>query len=320
MTRSRWKRGPRGANAWADFLGLGGTLIGLILFFGFTTDHFFSANNFQTIANQIPSDLIIAVAMTFVLISGGIDLSVGSVLAFCGAVLGVALISWEWPIYLAIPAALAAGAVCGAINASIIAFWRVPSFIVTLGMLEMARGATYLVTDSQTKYLGQQVERIAAQYSTGLSVPIGTALAVAVGAHIVLQQTRFGRHLLALGQNEEATRLSGVNVVRIRWTVFCTAGVLSGIAAVLHTARLSAADPNAGIGLELDAIAAVVIGGTSLSGGRGSIVRSVVGVIIIAVLGSGLTQIGAHEPVKRIITGLVIICAVVLDQVRQRRA
>ncbi len=319
MTVSRPRREAVVATPWADFLGLGGALIALVIFFSVATDHFFTGTNFQTIANQIPSDLVIAVAMTFVLIAGGIDLSVGSVLALCGAVLGVALASWGWPLPLAIAAALVAGGVCGALNASIIAFWRVPSFIVTLGMLEMARGATYLVTNSQTQYLGQNVERIATQYALGLSMPIAIALLVVAGAHVALQHTAFGRHLLAVGQNEEAARLSGINTVRVRWLVFSLAGLLTGVAAVLHTARLSAADPNAGIGLELDAIAAVVIGGTSLSGGRGSILRSVVGVMIIAVLGSGLAQAGVQEPVKRIITGSVIIGAVILDQLRQRR-
>jgi len=319
MRNARLRREVVTAGGWRDFAGLAGALVALVAFFGLTTDHFLSVANMQTIANQIPSDLVIAVGMTFVLIAGGIDLSVGSELALSSALLGVALVSWGWPLPLALAAALAGGGICGTINAGIIAYGRVPSFIVTLSMLEMARGVTYLVTDSQTQYLGQNVERIAAQYSFGLSWPIVIATAIAVAAHVVLQHMRFGRALLAMGQNEEAARLSGINTSRIRAVVFCLSGVLTGVAAILHTARLSAADPNAGIGLELDAIAAVVIGGTSLSGGRGSIVRSVIGVIIIAVLGSGLAQAGVQEPVKRVITGLVIVCAVILDQLRLRR-
>ena len=305
---------------WTDSLGLGGALAILVIFFAIITDHFFTVANFQTIANQVPAEMIIAVGMTFVLIAGGIDLSVGSVLAVSSAVFGTLLTSLGWPFIPAMLAGIGTGLVCGALNASVIVGWRVPSFIVTLGMLEAARGATYLITDSQTKYLGQQVEWIADRSVLGVSMPIWTALIVIAVGHVVLVHTGFGRHLLALGQNEEAARLSGIPTRRIRWLVFTAAGALTGLAAILHTARLSAADPNAGIGLELDAIAAVVIGGTSLAGGRGSVWRSAIGVLIIAVLGSGLAQAGAQEPLKRLITGLVIVAAVIIDQLRERRA
>lgn len=302
-----------------DAVGLGAAFTGLMVFFGLTTDHFLTLTNLQTVANQIPANLIIATGMTFVLIAGGIDLSVGSVLAFSSAVFGVALTAWNWPLPLACAAGIGTGALCGAANASVITWWRVPSFIVTLGMLEAARGATYLVTGSQTKYLGRDVEWIATQSFAGVSLPFFIAVVVVSCGHVTLGQTRFGRRLVALGYNEEAARLSGINTQQVRWTVFLLAGALAGLASLLHTARLSAADPNAGIGLELGAIAAVVIGGTSLSGGHGSVVRSAVGVAIMAVLGSGLAQAGAQEPLKRMITGVVIVGAVILDQWRQKR-
>lgn len=303
---------------WADFLGLGAALLGLIVYFTLTTDHFLTVSNLETIANQIPSEIVIAVGMTLVLIAGGIDLSVGSVLAVSSAVFGMALAAWGLPFPLALLAGLATGALCGAANATIVTLWGIPSFIVTLGMLEAARGATYLITNSQTKYLGRDVEWIAEQSFIGISWPVAVAFLAVIGGHLALTRTSFGRHLIALGQNEEVARLSGIATRRIRWVVFCLAGTLTAVGAVLHTARLSAADPNAGIGLELDAIAAVVIGGTSLSGGRGSVLRSAVGVIIIAVLGSGLAHAGAQEPLKRLITGLVIVGAVILDQLRHR--
>ena len=315
-----WRRKNTTARLpWLDSVGLGGALAALVIFFAIITDHFFTVANFQTIANQVPAEMIIAVGMTFVLISGGIDLSVGSVLAVSSAVFGTTLTAMGWPFIPAMLAGVGTGLFCGALNASVIVGWRVPSFIVTLGMLEAARGATYLVTDSQTKYVGQQVEWLADESLLGVSAPIWAALLVIVLGHVVLAHTRFGRHLLALGQNQEAARLSGIPVRRIRWIVFTAAGTLTGVAAILHTARLSAADPNAGIGLELDAIAAVVIGGTSLAGGRGSVWRSAIGVLIIAVLGSGLAQAGAQEPLKRLITGLVIVAAVIIDQLRERR-
>ena len=304
--------------AWADYLGLAVALGGLVLYFSLTTENFLSPVNFKTIANQIPADLVIAVGMTLVLISGGIDLSVGSVLALSAAVFGVVLARDNASFPLAAAACLITGFACGSANASLISYMKVPSFVVTLGMLEVARGSTFLVTDSQTQYLGERVEWIAAELFMGISAPAIIAVLVLAVAHVALTTTPFGRRLLAMGQNEEAARLSGIPVRRIRWIVFVLAGLLAGLGAILHTARLSAADPNAGIGLELRAIAAVVIGGTSLAGGRGSVIRSGIGVVLIAVLGSGLAQSGAQEPVKRLITGLVIVGAVVLDQLRRR--
>ncbi|MBI2424270.1 MAG: ABC transporter permease [Candidatus Hydrogenedentes bacterium] len=308
----------RSLMVWADFLGLALALAVLVLYFSMTTENFFSVTNLKTIANQIPVDLVIAAGMTFVLISGGIDLSVGSMMALSAAVLGVLLGPSGLPFGVAALACLATGLALGAANASLIAHLGVPSFIVTLGMLEAARGATFLVTNSQTQYLGAKIEWVAAEMFWGISAPILIALVVVALAHVALTHTIFGRSLLALGQNEEAARLSGIPVKRIRWIVFAVTGLLVGLAGILHSARLSAVDPNAGLGLELRAIAAVVIGGTSLSGGRGSIVRSAIGVVLIAVLGSGLAQAGAQEPVKRLVTGLVIVAAVILDQFRRR--
>ena len=304
--------------SWADLLGLGGALLALVVYFSLRTDNFLTVTNFQTIANQIPADLIIATGMTFVLIAGGIDLSVGSVMAVSSAVFGVALAVWGWSLSAALLAGFMTGALCGAINATIVAWWGIPSFIVTLGMLEAARGATYLVTDSQSQYLGERVEWIASASVFGVSLPIFFAVLVVLSAQFTLSYTPFGRHLLAMGQNEEVAWLSGIPTRRIRWMVFCLAGALTGFAALFYTARFATADPNAGKGLELAAIAAVVIGGTSLSGGRGSVLRSAIGVVIIAVLGSGLAQSGAQEPLKRVVTGAVIVVAVILDKLRQK--
>jgi len=303
---------------WVDYVGLVIAMASLVLYFSMTTENFFSLTNLMTIANQVPVDLVIAVGMTFVLISGGIDLSVGSTMAFSAAALGLLMGQGEQPFVIAASVCLLTGLACGAANASLVAFLGVPSFIVTLGMLEAARGATFLVTNSQTQYLGAKIEWVAAEIGLGLSVPVLIAIAVVLIAQIVLTSTIFGRRLLAVGQNEEAARLSGIPVRRVRWTVFAVSGLLTGLGGILYSARFSAVDPNAGLGLELRAIAAVVIGGTSLTGGRGSVVRSAIGVILIAVLGSGLAQAGAQEPVKRLITGLVIVLAVILDQFRRR--
>jgi ribose transport system permease protein len=256
--------------------------------------------------------------MTFVLIVAGIDLSVGSVLALSGAVLGVCLTRAGMPLAFAIPIALAVGLACGALNGLLTITWRLPSFIVTLGMLEAARGGAYLVTNQQTQYIGSDIARIAEVNVLKLSLPFLIALGVVAAGQFMLSFTAFGRHMFAVGANEETARLSGIRTRAVQWTVFVLSGFLAGLAGIFYCARLGSADPNAGAGYELQAIAAVVIGGTSLMGGRGSVVNSFFGVLIIAVLETGLVQIGAEDPVKRLVTGAVIVIAVVLDYYRNR--
>lgn len=302
----------------ADYVGLSLVLAGLIAVFGLSTDHFFTFTTLRTIANQIPDAIIIAVGMTFVLIIAGIDLSVGSVLALSGAVLGVALTRWGWPLAAAAALCVGAGAVCGMVNGGLVVRWRLPAFIVTLGMLEAARGGAYLVTGSQTQYIGASIERVASWGVGGLSLPFLVAIAVVLAGQAMLSGTAFGRHMFAVGANEETARLSGINIARVKLAVFTVSGALAGLAAIIHCARLTVADPNAGIGYELQAIAAVVIGGTSLMGGRGSVINTFFGVVIIAVLENGLVQIGAQDPIKRLVTGAVIVAAVIADYYRRR--
>ena len=304
--------------AFAEYLGMTLVLACLVMAFGFTTKHFFTITNFRAIANQVPDAIVIATGMAFIVLIGGIDLSVGSVLALSSAVLGVCLVRFHVPLPLAIVACLLTGLLCGLTNGLIVIAWRLPSFIVTLGMLEIARGAAYLVTGSQTLYIGASIERISEASFYGLSVPFIFAVLVVIAGQIVLSRTIFGRYVIAIGTNEEAVRLSGINTRFLKVCVFALGGLLAGVGAVMQTSRLASADPNAGIGFELQAIAAVVIGGTSLMGGRGSIVNSFLGVLIIAVLGNGLAQAGAQEPVKRLVTGCVIIAAVILDYYRTR--
>jgi len=301
-----------------DYLGMALALVGLIIFFGLKADNFFTLTTFRTMANQVPDITIVAVGMTLVLIIAGIDLSVGSVMALAGAVLGLCLIQFHLSLPVAIVACLLVGVLCGAVNGLVVISWRLPSFIVTLGMLEIARGAAYLVTQSRTIYIGGPVEVIAEASIVGLSLPFIIAVLIVVIGQLTLSRSVFGRYLIAIGTNEEAVRLSGIDPRPIKCAVFVLCGFLTSIAAVIHTARLSSADPNAGYGLELQAIAAVVIGGTSLMGGRGSVIGSFFGVLIIAVLGTGLAQIGAQESTKRLITGCVIVAAVILDHYRHR--
>lgn len=302
----------------AEYIGLTVTLAVLVFIFGVSSPHFLSSTTFLTIANQTPDAVVIAVGMTFVLIIGGIDLSVGSVLALSSAVLGVGLTQWHWPLGAALVASGLTGLACGLANGATTLRFSLPSFIVTLGMLEIARGGAYLVTNSQTKYLGSRVQGLTDYGIGGLSLAFLFTITLVVAAQVVLTRTRFGRYIIAIGANEEATRLSGVRTRPVKLAVFALSGLCAGLAAIISTSRLGSADPNAGTGFELQAIAAVVIGGTSLMGGRGSVVRSFFGVLIIAVLGNGLAQIGVGEPTKRVVTGCVIVAAVISDYYRNR--
>lgn len=316
MTHPPSKADWRGALM--EYAGLLSALVLLVLFFSLTTRNFFSGPNFRTIANQIPSAMLIATGMTYILVLGQIDLSVGSVLGFSGALLGVALTQWKLPSALALFAALGAGIGCGLFNGAVSIRWRLPTFIVTLGMLEMARGGAHAVTRSQTQYIGSAVAWVAETQVLGLSLTFLLALAVVILAELTLARTVFGRYVVAIGTNEEAVRLSGIDPRPVKLAVFTLGGALVALAAIIDTARFESANPNAGLGFELQAIAAAVIGGTSLMGGRGSVVSTFFGVLVIAVLNSGLAAIGAKDEMKRLVTGLVIVAAVILDQYRHR--
>ncbi|MET3514830.1 ribose transport system permease protein [Pseudacidovorax sp. 1753] len=302
------------------YLGLAAVLIGMVVLFSSLSEYFFTAETFITIANEVPALTVMAVGMTFVLIIAGIDLSVGSVLALSAAVTAAAILQWK----LAVPAAaalgLATGLLCGAVTGAVSVAWRLPSFIVSLGMLEAVRGGAYLVTDSRTQYVGDAIAGLAAPWIGGVSSAFVVAVAIVIVGHLVLTRTVFGRHVVGIGTNEDAMRLAGIDPRPIRIAVFAVTGLLAGLGGLMQSARLEAADPNAGAGIELQVIAAVVIGGTSLMGGRGSVINTFFGVLIIAVLEAGLAQVGASEPAKRIITGAVIVAAVIIDTVRQRRA
>ena len=297
-----------------EYAALLGVWIALLLLFGLLSSNFLSAQNLGSLANRIPTLAVVSAGMTIVLIIGGIDLSVGSLMGLCGALVGVAMVNWHWALWTATLLCLGAGIAVGALNGAISVLFGIPSFIVTLGMLEAARGFAYFVTDSRTKYIGLSVEPISKPISwLALSPAFLITLAVIIAGQMILSLTVFGRRVIAIGSNEQAARFSGINPRPVKIAVFAILGLLSGLGAVFYTSRLGSSDPNAGMGLELSAIAAVVIGGTSLAGGRGSVVSSFFGVLIIATLQAGLDQVAASEPKKRIITGAVIIVAVVLD-------
>jgi len=311
---------PRGAlaSALGTVAGLVVALALMVAFFGWQSQYFLTADTFVTIANDIPAVAVTAVGMTFVLIIAGIDLSVGSVMALAAAVAGIAMLQWNWPLLPATLLAMLTGLAVGAANGAITVAWRLPSFIVTLGMLEVARGGAYIATDSRTQYIGSRIDWLGKPLVAGLSPAFFIAIAIVVLAQVVLTRTVFGRRMIGIGTNEEAMRLAGVDPRPTKIAVFAIAGLLAGLGGIFLSSRLEAADPNGGIGAELVVIASVVIGGTSLAGGRGSVASTFFGVLVISVLEAGLAQIGASEPTKRIITGCVIIIAVVLDTLRER--
>jgi ribose transport system permease protein len=304
----------------ADYLVLLGVLFGIALLFGLLRDTFLSAATLGTVANRIPALAVVATGMTLVMITGGIDLSVGSVLGLCGAVVGVMMADWKWGLAMAMLCSCVVGALLGGTTGVVSVKLRLPSFIVSLGMLEIARGLAFMATDSQTKYIGSSVESLGAPVGgLVISVAFIIALVVVIAGQVLLSHLPLGRYLIAVGANSEAAHISGVPVDRPRIWAHAALGALTGLAAVFTCSRLGSADPNSGIGLELSAIAAVVVGGTSLSGGRGSVVKSFLGVLIIATLEAGLVQLGASEPMKRVVTGLVIVAAVLADSWRRGR-
>lgn len=294
-------------------------LVLLVAFFSVATDNFFTVGTLTTILTQLPALTVVTLGMTLVLISGGIDLSVGSVVALSSAVIGIGFGVYELPLVFAALLGISAGACAGLINGVLGSYLRLPVFIVTLGMLEAGRGAAYLVTGSQTVYIGPSIQALTLPLpGIGLSPSFLIALSLVVLAQFILSRTVFGRYLIAIGTNEQAAKISGIRTEPYLMWVLVVSGVLAGLGGLMNAAYLGASDPNAAIGLELSAIAAAVIGGTSLMGGRGSIVGAFIGVLIISVLQNGLAQMGVSEPFKRLITGLVIILAVLIDRWRGR--
>ena len=317
-TPSRTSSMLAGMSGLKNYLGLLLALLAMCVLFAFLSENFLTLATFSTLSNDIPTLVVMAVGMTFVLIVGGIDLSVGSVMALAASVLSMAMVRWGWPLFAAATLGILVASLCGMLTGLISVGWRIPSFIVSLGVLEMARGAAYQVTNSRTEYIGSAVDSISSPVVLGLSPAFISAIVVVIVGHLVLTRTVLGRHWIGIGTNEEAVRLAGINPRPSKVLVFALMGLLAGVGALFQVSRLEAADPNGGVGMELQVIAAVVIGGTSLMGGRGSVISTFIGVLIISVLEAGLAQVGVSEPMKRIVTGLVIVAAVVLDTYRRR--
>ena len=313
---------PDGKARLSQFLSLSGAtgpLIGLIVlcvFLSFATDSFLSFRNFLNIADQITVLGIMAVGMTFVILIGGIDLSVGSVMALAMMILGYLNVIAGAPMVVAISGALVAAAVCGAISGLLITEFRVPAFIATLAMMSIARGLANMITN------GSQIIGFPSWFNMGaiirqfgfLTMTVAVMLVVFAVAILFLRLRQEGRSLYAIGGNPEVARLAGINVKLATVLVYTVCALLSGLAGILLAARLDSVQPSSGVAYELDAIAAVVIGGTSLSGGTGGVVGTLIGVLIIGVLRNGLVLMNVSSFVQQIIIGLILVAAVAFDQ------
>ncbi|KYK96884.1 ABC transporter permease, partial [Aggregatibacter actinomycetemcomitans] len=316
--------------------GIGLVLLFMILGMSFTSEAFLSTNNIFNILLQVSVICVISVGMTYVILTGGIDLSVGSIVALSAVCLGlfthwgVALLG-ENPtelmlsivVMVSVLGSIGVGALCGYVNGVIIVYGKVTSFITTLGMMGIARGLALTLSNGKTIYNFPEAlrffgnGRLNITDGFGIPIPVIIALIVVLISFYILTQTVFGRQVYALGGNREAVRLSGINVNKLEIKTYVINGALAAIGAVILVGRLNAAQPIAGTGYELDAIAATVIGGTSLMGGVGSVISTSIGALIMGVLQNGLTLLNVTSYLQRLIIGLVIILAVFLDQLRR---
>lgn len=294
-------------------------LIGLIIFaviVSVLNPRFLTHANILNVLRQTSINSIIAIGMTLVILTGGIDLSVGSILAFCGAVMASLLNAGHNPI-LALIVTLALGLVFGFFNGFLVSKMKLQAFIVTLVTMTFLRGATLVFTEGKpiTVDDGRLLfENIGGGYLFDIPIPIYIMIALFVAGHYLLMHTKFGRYTYAIGGNEEATKLSGINVDKVKMWVYGLCGMLSALAGVILTSRLYSAQPTAGSGYELDAIAAVVLGGTSLAGGVGRVTGTALGALIIGVLGNALNLLNVSSYYQMMIKAIVILIAVLIDR------
>lgn len=294
-------------------------LIGLIIFaviVSVLNPRFLTHANILNVLRQTSINSIIAIGMTLVILTGGIDLSVGSILAFCGAVMASLLNAGHNPI-LAFIVTLALGLVFGFFNGFLVSKMKLQAFIVTLVTMTFLRGATLVFTEGKPITVddgGLLFENIGGGYLFDIPIPIYLMIALFVAGHYLLMHTKFGRYTYAIGGNEEATKLSGINVDKVKMWVYGLCGMLSALAGVILTSRLYSAQPTAGSGYELDAIAAVVLGGTSLAGGVGRVTGTALGALIIGVLGNALNLLNVSSYYQMMIKAIVILIAVLIDR------
>lgn len=308
---------PAGAGPWLPrLLARYGSIVMLavlVVAMSLATPEFARLANLLNVARQVSIVAIIATGMTFVIITAGIDLSVGSLVALTACIAMTVIDRYGWDA-VGVLTGVAVGGLAGALNGALIAWLRVPAFICTLGTLTVFRGLALIVTGGVPiiKFEGS-FRAIGQGLIWGVPVPIVVMAVVAGAMQTVLRRTAFGAHIYAVGGNEEASRLAGIRVARVKFGAYVISGLLAGLAGMVLMARLSSAQPAVGEGMELDAIAAVVLGGTSLMGGRGSVWNTLVGALVIGVLNNGMNLLGVHSHFQLVAKGVIIVLAVLLD-------
>jgi ribose transport system permease protein len=311
------------------FIAFGGLIL-LFIAYSVASPFFLTSENIGGILLAASVNGVLALGVTFVIINGGIDLSVGTVMTFSAVMTAQVMIVWQQPVLVGILAGLLTGAVCGTINGLMVTKMKVPPFVATLGMLYATKGLSLVVAQLKPIYFNDApiFNQVAMSSILGSIIPaldpIKNVVLVLFGAALVaafiLSKTVLGRYTFALGSNIEATRLSGVNVDRWQTAVYMVCGLFAGLAGVVIGARLNSAQPALGAGYELDAIAAAVIGGTSLSGGEGSILGTIIGALFIATLANGLRILGVQQEWQIVVTGTVLVLAVFLDRFLKQRS
>ncbi len=295
-------------------------LLALVIILSFLSPYFLTIPNLLNVVRQVSIIAIVSFGMTMVILTGGIDLSVGSMLAFSGAVTAGMIVNSGLNVFLAILIGLAAGTALGLFNGIAVAKAKLPAFIVTLAMMTIARGFTLIYTNGRPiSGFDETFRFFGAGYLGRIPVPVVIMFLLLFIIYVLLKKTPLGRYIYAIGGNEKATKLSGINTDKIKIAVYALNGFLAAVSGIILTSRLNSAQPMAGEGYELDAIAAVVLGGTSLSGGSGGVVGTIVGALIIAVLNNGLNLLNVSSFYQLVAKGAVILLAVFLDRKSQQQ-
>jgi ribose transport system permease protein len=304
-----------------------GALIVLFIGFSIASENFFKFNNVVGILLATAVNGILALGVTFVIITGGIDLSVGTMMTVSAVMTGVFITFWGLPLWLGVLGGVLTGGFAGFINGTVISRMKIPPFIATLGMLYMTKGLSLIISGVKPIYFNDTpafrqiaMGSVVGDIIPGFAIPNAVIIMflLAIFAHVLLTKTLFGRYTFALGSNEEAAHLSGVNIAVWKTAVYTVCGMFSGMAGVIIASRLNSAQPALGAGYELDAIAAVVIGGTSTSGGEGSILGTVIGAFVISVLTNGLRILSVPQEWQMVVTGAIVVIAVFGDIIRRQ--
>ncbi|MCR5134083.1 MAG: ABC transporter permease [Clostridiales bacterium] len=321
MKKKKKESGTSKVSSSGNVTGIVIALAALCLNLAIASPVFLTPSNFLNVFQQISINFVVAVGMTFVIISGGIDLSVGSNIALSGLLMGILMKNYHVPVIVTIVACILFSGLIGLINGMLISFLSLPPFIVTLGTMSIVRGAAYTVTGGQPIYT----------FPTGFTAISGRVAGIPLWSTLImlgvfmlgwyiLRYTRIGRFTYAVGGNENCARLSGINLSKVKCFVYLYSGLCCGVAALLLSSRLDSAVPTNADGQEMDAIAAVVIGGTSMSGGEGTLIGTLIGILIIGIIANGLNLLGVAQGPQKMVKGLIIVIAVVIDVLRRKAA